>query len=172
MSIDRHGNGESNRTPPSNGAGRGAAPSSSDAGVRWFADATPAQKHAAVHALIAVATGDGMLKSSEKTAIAEACERLGVSSVEVAAALAQSMPTSVEPPHHPKARMQLMLDCAAVMVADHRIDDRELAVLLMVGKSLGFTPDHVADVAAKVTQALASSQRRQALIERVLDEMG
>jgi hypothetical protein len=113
-----------------------------------------------------------MLKPAEKTAIAEACERLGVSSVEVAAALAQSMPSSVEPPAQPKARMQLMLDCAAVMVADDRIDDRELAVLLMVGKSLGYTPDQVADVAAKVTQALASSQRRQALIERVLDEMG
>jgi uncharacterized tellurite resistance protein B-like protein len=171
MSIERNGRGERDRTHSSTGSASGSR-SSDGAGTRWFADASAAQKHAAVHALIAVATGDGMLKPAEKTAIAEACERLGVSSVEVAAALAQSMPSSVEPPAQPKARMQLMLDCAAVMVADDRIDDRELAVLLMVGKSLGYTPDQVADVAAKVTQALASSQRRQALIERVLDEMG
>ena len=137
----------------------------------WFADATEPQRHAAVHALIAVATGDGMLKPAEKAAIAAACERLGVSSLDVAAALSRTMPDQVEPPADPQARVQLMLDCAAVMVADERIDDRELAVLLMVGRSLGFSSDQVGDMASRVAQALASRQRRQGLIEKLLDEM-
>lgn len=143
-----------------------------DPRVQWFADAPDAQKHAAVHALIAVATGDGILKPEEKTAIAAACERLGVHSIDVAAALASRMPDRVDPPKDPRARMQLMLDCAAVMVADKRIDDRELAVLLMVGRSLGFTAAQIGDLASNVAQALATSQRRQGLIERLLDEMG
>lgn len=142
-----------------------------DPRIHWFEDCTDAQKHAAVHALIAVATGDGMLKPEEKTAIASACERLGVHSVDVAAALARRMPEQVDPPKDPRARMQLLLDCAAVMVADNRIDDRELAVLLMVGRSLGLTSSQVGDVASRVAQALATSQRRQGLIEKLLDEM-
>lgn len=143
-----------------------------DPRVRWFAECTDAQKHAAVHALIAVATGDGVLKPEEKTAIASACERLGVSSLDVAAALARHMPAQVDPPADPRARIQLVLDCAAVMVADNRIDDRELAVLLMVGRSLGFTAAQVGEFASHVAQALAAEQRRQHLIERLLDEMG
>ena len=137
----------------------------------WFADATTDQKRAAVHALIAVATGDGKLRPEEKAAIASACERLGVSSLDVAQALATTMPSMVDPPTDPRARMQLLLDCAAVMVADQRIDDRELAVLLMVGRTLGFSSKTVGEAAACVAQALAASQRRQQVIERLLDEM-
>ena len=143
-----------------------------DARHHWLADATSEQRQAAVHALIAVATGDGKLRAEEKAAIAAACERLGLTSIDVAHALSSSMPACVEPPAEMGARTQLLLDCAAVMVADNRIDDRELAVLLMVGRSLGFTAKDVGDIAARVAQALASSQRRHSVIERLLDEMG
>ena len=143
-----------------------------EAQQHWLADASSAQRQAAVHALFAVATGDGRLLPEEKAAIAAACERLGVGSIDVAKALASGMPSRVDPPADRRARMQLLLDCAAVMVADHRIDDRELAVLLMVGRSLGFSAKVVGDVAASVAQALAASQRRQHVIERLLDEMG
>ncbi len=142
-----------------------------DPRIRWFADATEAQKRGAVHALLAVATGDGSLVASEKTAIADACGRLGVTPMDVASALAKGIPENVTPPHDPRARAALMLDCAAVMVADQRIDDRELAVLLMVGKSLGYSANQVADFAAEVTSAMATSQRRAALLERILDQM-
>ncbi len=63
-----------------------------------------------------------------------------------------------------------MLDAAAVMVADHRIDDRELAVLLMVGKSLGFSTAEIGDLAAQVAGALVSSQRREVIIDRMLGD--
>jgi uncharacterized tellurite resistance protein B-like protein len=144
----------------------------SESRTRWFAEASDAQREAAVHALLAIATGDGQIRPEEKKVIAEACERLGVSSLDVARALAATMPSSVEAPVAPQARLQLLLDCAAVMVADQRIDDRELAVLLMVGKSLGFSRQEVGDLAAGVAQSLASSQRRQQVIDRLLDEMG
>lgn len=165
----RFGGANAPRTPGTSGASLPFP--AGDPRIQWFAEAPETQKHAAVHALIAVATGDGVLKPEEKTAIAAACERLGVGSVDVAAALARRMPDRVDPPTDPRARMQLMLDCAAVMVADNRIDDRELAVLLMVGKSLGFTTAQIGDIASHVAQALATSQRRQGLIERLLDEM-
>ncbi|MDZ4756127.1 MAG: TerB family tellurite resistance protein [Phycisphaerae bacterium] len=141
-----------------------------DPRVEWFADASEEQKRAVVHALLAVAASDGTLVTPEKTVIAEACGRLGVSSLDVATALASPIPESVEAPRDRRARTALMLDAAAVMVADHRIDDRELAVLLMVGKSLGFSTAEIGDLAAQVAGALVSSQRREVIIDRMLGD--
>jgi uncharacterized tellurite resistance protein B-like protein len=141
-----------------------------DPRVHWFAEASDAQKQAVVHALLAIATSDGRMSASEKTAIAEACSRLGVSSLDVAGAISRGMPDGVTAPERPEARAALLFDAAAVMVADGRIDDRELAVLLMVGQSLGFTPDQVADVAGRVTNAMATRQRRQACLDRLLSQ--
>jgi tellurite resistance protein len=139
---------------------------------RWFADATDAQKEAAVHVLLAVATSDGSLAPEEKRTIADACGKLGISSVDFARALADGMPEAVDAPASRAARTQLMLDAAAVMAADRKIDDRELAVLLAVGRSLGFRAEEVADFAGKVASALASRERRAATIDRLLNEMG
>jgi tellurite resistance protein len=137
---------------------------------RWFKDATPEQKQAAVHILLAVATGDGRLTPEEKRAIAEACTRMGVSSFNVAAAIVSGMPEDVDPPTSRADRIRLLTDAVVVMVADRRIDDRELAVILMVGANLGFSADEVHDLIAKVVRAAQAEERREAVIRRLLDE--
>ncbi|MFO0826784.1 MAG: hypothetical protein U0572_01435 [Phycisphaerales bacterium] len=136
----------------------------------WFRDATAEQKRAAVHVLLAVAAGDGRIAPEEKNLIAAACTRMGVSAFEVAEALVKGMPAEVEAPATRQDRMHLLTDAAAVMVADHRVDSRELAVLLMVGKSLGFTTDEVSSVAAGVTEAMRRQEQRASVLRRLLSD--
>jgi tellurite resistance protein len=137
--------------------------------ARWLAEATREQKTAAVHILLAVATGDGELSSDEKSAIARACQDLGMNERDVAIALKSGMPQNIEAPKDRRIRTQILLDAAAVMVADHRIDSRELAVLLVVGKSLGFSNEEVTDAAMCAADALREEGSRAAAIDRFLE---
>jgi tellurite resistance protein len=135
---------------------------------RWFARATNEQKRAALHVLVAVGTGDGKLTAEEKHAIAQACSRMGLSAFEVAEGLVRGMPEAIDPPTSRHERVRLLLDAAAVMVADRRIDDRELAVILMVGGSLGFSQTEVERIIAEVVRAAQAEEDREAVINRLL----
>lgn len=137
---------------------------------QWFAHASPEQKRAALHILIAVATGDGKLTAAEKSAIAEACTRMGLSAFDVAEALVRGMPEGVVPPTDRAGRLQLLLDSAAVMVADRSIDDRELAVLLTVGRSLGFGEEEVTSAVVRVVRAVHDHEEREEVLRRLLSD--
>ncbi|MDZ4828944.1 MAG: TerB family tellurite resistance protein [Phycisphaerae bacterium] len=137
---------------------------------RWFHYASPDQKRAAVHVLLAVATGDGKFHPSEKTYIADACTKMGLSTFDVAEALVKGMPEEVDAPSTRAGRLELLLDAAAVMVADLRVDDRELAVLLMVGQSLGFTSAEVSKVASRVIQAMEGQEQRAEVLRRLVGD--
>jgi hypothetical protein len=138
--------------------------------ARWFKNATPEQKRAAVHILVAMATGDGKFTTDEKRCVAEACTRLNVSAVDVAQALMDGMPVDIEVPKERRDRVRLLSDAAAVMVADKHVDDRELAILFVVGASLGFSATYVSKVATTVTRAMQERDIRETVLARMLDD--
>ena len=111
---------------------------------RRFESRKTKEKKAAVMNVIAVMVADGTVDSSEKALLNKVCRRVGLSEKKLKKMLSNPGKVQFIVPRSPDERVYQLIDMVFMMMADGKIDERELRVTKTFAGRLGFSPSMVA----------------------------
>jgi len=106
--------------------------------MTWFEGKDAKRRKSALVTVLQVMVADGKVDPSEKMFLAKVCARLGVKEKELKKVLANPSAVQFTPPNDNKERIFQLFDVILMMLADGRIDQREMDLCIYAGRRLGF----------------------------------
>lgn len=124
--------------------------------------------------LIKMMKVDGSIDANEKAYLRNVCQRMKISPKVLAEVVRHPERVRFEPPQSVVARVTLLVDLIWMMLADARIDPREMDLALKAAKALGFPPLTVPVLVAKfisdIKKAMKGHQGQAVAKQRTIDE--
>ena len=109
----------------------------------WFEGSATKEKKAAVKNLIAVMSADGDIHDNESKYLGQVCQRIGLSPQHLVELMSAPDKVKFKVPKTVHARAQQLADLIFMMLADGKVDKREMDVCMALASQMGFAPSVV-----------------------------
>jgi len=129
----------------------------------WFSRQASNERMAAVMNVTAVMFADGKIDPREMQFLAMVCKRVGVKEDELKRALSDPSKVRFTRPEDPDERARQLTDTVFMMLADGRIDQRELDLCTKFAVLLGFQPSVVPKLLHAVVNGIQKGHSRSQL---------
>ncbi len=133
------------------------------------------EQKSSVLILIKMMLADGVIDPREKALLIAICQKRDIPPNVLDEAMEHPENISFQPPKSAEERGSLLFDLVWMMLADTNVDAKEMEVAIKVAKSLGFDPETVPDLVAKIVssvkQAMQDNQSRLAAKQKVAAEI-
>lgn len=111
----------------------------------WFEGQAIKEKKAAIRNLMVVMAADGEIHAKEAKHLAEVCLRVGLSKKHLEELLSAPEKVEFKVPKTLDERAQQLADMVFMMLADGKVDQREMDVCMAFASHMGFPPSIVPD---------------------------
>lgn len=127
--------------------------------MSWFE--SPAKKAAKTHfaTMVAIAAADGQLHPNEMALLRAVAQRIKLSDREVQKVLSNPQKIKFAVPTDGKERVLMLFDMVLMMMADGKIDQREMDFVVMAAGRLGFPSSFVLKLVTGLVDAARKGKR-------------
>jgi len=110
---------------------------------------------------------DGEVAPAEKVILDAVCKRVGISQGDIKDLVSdiRKAKVNIVVPQDPKERFCQMIDMIFMMMADGKIDQREMDMVIVLGSRLGFNPSSIKDFVDKIVDAINKGNDREQVIK-------
>jgi uncharacterized tellurite resistance protein B-like protein len=130
--------------------------------MAWFEGKDAKQRKSALVTVLRVMLADGKIDAREQVFLAKVAGRLGIKEKEFKKVLANPSAVEFHPPKDDKERICQLFDVILMMLADGRVDQREMELCIHAASRLGFrtstVPTLVNGIVQKINQGAAREQ--------------
>lgn len=134
--------------------------------MNWFKSRSKKEAESTLMTALFVMMADGRVDDAELGLLGLICNRVGLEPAEVKALMANPEAWKFVPARDVRGRVLQLADAVIMMLIDGDINERELAICLDIGLALGFPPDAVQAMVAKLlTMVVEDIQPEEVAIE-------
>jgi hypothetical protein len=130
--------------------------------MAWFEGKEAKQRKSALVTVLQVMLADGKISPSEQVFLAKVAARLGMKEKELKKVLANPSAVEFTPPKDNRERVYQLFDVILMMLADGRVDQREMELCIHAASRLGFptstVPTLVNGIVQRINQGAAREQ--------------
>jgi uncharacterized membrane protein YebE (DUF533 family) len=130
----------------------------------WFEGKSKKEKKSALKNVIAVMLADGIIDAAERRFLTAVCKRLNLSENEAHKILNDQKGVKFVVPKAKEERVRQLVDSIFMMMADGKIEPREMDTCMCIAARFGFSPSIVPRVVADIVNAIRGGRSRAQII--------
>ncbi len=132
----------------------------------WFEGQATREKKAAVKNVLAVMAADGQIDKRELAFVALVCKRVGLNPKHLKELISASHKVQFTVPEAMEERVLQLIDMVFMMMADGKIDPREMDLCMTLASRMGFPASVIPDLVKKLVDSdQEGSDRAQVAVD-------
>jgi len=128
--------------------------------MEWLTGRSTKEKRSAVMNVLKVMSVDGKIEPPEMNFLMAVAKRVGLSEKEMKSILQKPDKVKFVVPKEPSERLAQLMDAVFMMIADGKIDKREMDACMSLATRLEFKPSIVPNLVAHIVHAVKEGRNR------------